>query len=942
VTIAVGTRFGRYQVRSQIGEGGMGEVYLAQDTQLDRAVALKILTAEVARDQQRLHRFLQEARAASALSHPNVAHIYEIGQAGGTHFIAMEYVEGQGLDKKISGQPLATSDILDIAIQVADALDEAHAKGITHRDIKSSNIMITARGRAKVLDFGLAKLSLSTGATDRTSDSELATRVKTSPGIVMGTVNYMSPEQAMGREVDHRTDVFSFGVVLYEMATGRLPFTGATITETIDRITHSQPEAIARLNYSVSPELEVIIKKALRKDRDERYQTIHDSLVDLRELKRELDMAAGLERSTPPATKSAEILSGTTSSLGSSIQPPTSPPSAVSTAGVPHPHTASSAEYLISEIKRHRTGLITGVALIVLVIGALVIGLYKFVGRDKPVSSNRTMKITRLTTGGKIGNAGILGTATISPDGRYVVFATGEAGKTALWVRQVSTGSLVQILPPVLGSYLGNTFSPDGEFVYSSRDDEENVPGALYQVPVLGGTSRRLLTRIDSPITFSPDGKRFAFVRDDQQKGENYLMLANADGSSEQRLATRKQPDGFSTSGASWSPDGKLIACGVYTLSGTKSSTVVGVPLDGGPEKPLTSQKWADISHVIWLADGSGLVMTATPEFTSAGTQVWFLSYPKGEVRRITNDLNGYGGISLGVTADSSAIVTIQIDISAQIYLTGPNEDAGRARQISHGKYDGTTGLAWTPDGKIVYVSQAGDNIDIWMMNADGTNAKQLTTDDSIKSEPSVSPDGRYVLFSSNRSGNWNIWRIGVDGNNLKQLTEGEGPDDFPVCSPDGKWIVFARSGKETLWKVSIDGGAPTQLTDRFAQSFSVSQDGRFIAYTTLDEQVSQQPQLVIMSFEGGPPTKSLTLPLSANIAAGLMWTPDGRAVTYLDQLNSAGNIWSQPLDGGPPKQLTNFRSDLIFRSAWSKDGKQLAVSHGTLTNDVVLIKDFR
>ena len=205
MTIASGTRFGRYEVRSQIGEGGMGEVYLALDTQLDRQIALKILTAEVARDQQRLHRFLQEARAASALSHPNVAHIYEIGEANGTHFIAMEYVEGEGLDQRMGGQPLAVTDILDIAIQIADALDEAHAKGITHRDIKSANVMITPRGRVKVLDFGLAKLSLPVAVGDRTSDSQLATRVKTSPGIVMGTVNYMSPEQAMGREVDHRT-----------------------------------------------------------------------------------------------------------------------------------------------------------------------------------------------------------------------------------------------------------------------------------------------------------------------------------------------------------------------------------------------------------------------------------------------------------------------------------------------------------------------------------------------------------------------------------------------------------------------------------------------------------------------------------------------------------------------------------------------------------------
>src|SRR5262245_23278748 len=296
-----GTRLGRYEIRSKLGEGGMGEVYLARDTQLDRDIALKILTADVAHDQQRLHRFLQEARAASALSQPNVADIYEIGAVEGTHFIAMEYIEGESLDKKIAGRPMRLPEQLDIAIQIADALDEAHGRGIIHRDIKSSNIMINARRQVKVLDFGLAKVSAPAGVADRTSNSELATRVRTTPGIVMGTVNYMSPEQALGREVDHRSDIFSLGVVLYEMATGRLPFTGDTVTETIDRITHSQPEAIARLNYDVPPELEVIVKKALRKDRAERYQTIHDLLVDLRDLKREADLATGRERSTPPA-----------------------------------------------------------------------------------------------------------------------------------------------------------------------------------------------------------------------------------------------------------------------------------------------------------------------------------------------------------------------------------------------------------------------------------------------------------------------------------------------------------------------------------------------------------------------------------------------------------------------------------------------------------------
>jgi serine/threonine protein kinase len=264
----------------------MGVVYLAQDTRLDRTVALKILPAEMAVDPERMRRFVQEAKAASALSHSNVAHIYEIGESGGTNFIAMEYVEGQTLDAKLKGRALETAEIIDIAAQVADALDEAHSKGITHRDIKPSNVMITARGQAKVLDFGLAKVA---ARQPEHITSDMATVRKTDPGVVMGTVQYMSPEQALGREVDHRTDIFSLGVVMYEMSTGRLPFCGTSTSGTIDQITHSQPEAIARFNYSVPAELERIVRKCMEKQPDRLYQSVRELLVDLRNLKRDSD-----------------------------------------------------------------------------------------------------------------------------------------------------------------------------------------------------------------------------------------------------------------------------------------------------------------------------------------------------------------------------------------------------------------------------------------------------------------------------------------------------------------------------------------------------------------------------------------------------------------------------------------------------------------------------
>jgi serine/threonine-protein kinase len=284
--LAPGTRLGPYEIETLIGTGGMGEVYRARDTRLERAVALKILPVSASENPDRARRFLLEARAASALSHPNVAHIYEVGDFQGAHFIAMEYVEGQTLARKIGGKPVASAELVDIAAQAADALDEAHAKGVVHRDIKPGNIMLTPRGQVKVLDFGLAKLA---PAATPSEAGETLTAAITKEGSVMGTVQYMSPEQVLGRPVDARSDIFSLGVVLYEMATGRLPFAGPTETETMHRIVQAQPDAVARFNYEISPEVERIIRKCLEKERERRYQSARDLVVDLRNWKRDAE-----------------------------------------------------------------------------------------------------------------------------------------------------------------------------------------------------------------------------------------------------------------------------------------------------------------------------------------------------------------------------------------------------------------------------------------------------------------------------------------------------------------------------------------------------------------------------------------------------------------------------------------------------------------------------
>jgi eukaryotic-like serine/threonine-protein kinase len=291
----VGKTIGAYRILSLLGAGGMGQVYLAEDTRLSRKLALKVLAAEVASDQQRMRRFVQEARAASALSHANIAHTYELGEIEGRPFIAMEYVEGQTLSAKINRHPMSLTEIIQISLQVADALDEAHGKGITHRDIKAGNIMITPRGQVKVLDFGLAKIDKS-----REVVGDASTLLSTASGLLMGTISYMSPEQALGRDVDHRTDIFSLGVVMYEMATGCLPFSGGSAGETIERIVHAHPEAIARLNYSISAELERIVRKCMEKERERRYQSARDLVVDLRNWDRDTKKS---ERPAPQSRK---------------------------------------------------------------------------------------------------------------------------------------------------------------------------------------------------------------------------------------------------------------------------------------------------------------------------------------------------------------------------------------------------------------------------------------------------------------------------------------------------------------------------------------------------------------------------------------------------------------------------------------------------------------
>lgn len=933
-----GTTLGHYTIVEPIGAGGMGEVYKAIDTKLDRAVALKILPAALVTDSDRVRRFIGEAKAASALNHPHIITIYEIGeiQLDGdnaqsvAHYIAMEYISGATLHLKIHREGLELKKLLEYFAQAADGLAKAHAAGIVHRDLKPENIMVTEDGYAKILDFGLAKLieAVEPDAPSGADPGEAATAVmdKTRPGVVMGTIGYMSPEQAQGKLVDQRSDIFSFGCMLYEATTRHKPFQGDSVIDSLHKIVYGQAPPIGTTNPDAPSELQRIIRKCLAKDPAERYQSIKDIAIDLRDLIKEYE--------TQPRVSGTYVPPPTLTQDAPPLTAPSAAPFAVtgaqSVVTIPIPTVASGP---VSGIVQTPTGggrrIAIGAGLLLLVVIALI-SLYFALGQKHakttgPAFQNTT--ISKLTSTGRA-----LG-AVVSPDGKYVVHIVSEAGKQGLWMRQTATSSNVQIVPPDEGSYVGLTFSHDGNYVYFVKGEKGATVRSLYQVPVLGGTQRKLIDDVDSPISFSRDGKRFAFVRHSQT--ESAILIVNADGTGEQKLATYKIPDIFLQ--VAWSPDDKVIAAATRKVTGGFRNEMVAVQVSDGSEKTIGSQKWLAIGGFDWLVDGSSLVLSAVDQTPgSRQLQIWQLSYADGKAKRITNDLNNYTGVSLA--ADSRSLVTVQADAVANLWVA-PEGDVNRARQITSGsgRYNQ---ISMTPDGRLVYISDASGAADIWVMDADGKNQRQLTSEAGVNVFPAASLDGRYIAFDSNRGANpatFNIWRMGIDGSNPKQLTQGEG-EYFPACSPDGKWIVYtplSSTGKLSLWKIPMDGGDPIQINERISVKPAISPDGKWIAFQTTGDQPTSRPKLAILSFDGGQPSNLLEIPLIQ-----YRWSADGKAILYLDNKEGVSNIWSQPLDGGAPKQLTKFTADQIFSFDWSRDGKTMACSRGVVTTDVVLIKD--
>jgi serine/threonine protein kinase len=901
----IGQTVSHYRVLGRLGSGGMGVVYKAEDTRLHRFVALKFLPEDVALDPHALARFQREAQAASALNHPNICTIHDIGEQNGRAFIAMEFLDGMTLKHRIAGHPLELETLLSLAIEIADALDAAHAKGIVHRDIKPANIFVTSRGSAKVLDFGLAKVSGKPGTGDEATATLESEEHLTSPGAALGTVAYMSPEQVKGRELDARTDLFSFGAVLYEMATGKLPFHGDTSAMIFDSILNRDPVPPARLNPVTPHKLEDIIHKALEKDKNLRYQHASEMRTDLQRLKRDTTS------DTAPAAAS-----GRSSRI-----------------------TAITAQ--------HKTGVAVSAVIAVLVLAAAGFGLYSLLTRTGP-QPFRNFTITQIT------NTGKSVAAAISPDGKYILNVQNDNGMESLWLRNVASGSDTQIIGPSTVRRRHLSFSPDGNYVYFIQRGETGTD--LFRIPVLGGTLQLIAQDVDSNFTFSPDARQIAFIcGNNPVTGEFQLMSSTPDGSEKTILLTEKNPNGDNNNfprAAAWSPDGKAIGL----THGTFGDTEVLKAFDIATKRISVTARFPKtlLYQLSWLPEGNLLMVAYSEKGPNPGRrQIGVVSSTGGKLRPVTRDTNSYSGLTM--SADGKTVATVQVKTTRSLEVIPAGSLSGKT--MPNSQIENVDTFDWTPDGNLV----VSDGSKLLQVKPDGSKLSELISDPGAAVVNLVRCSDTYLVdwsFHAGKDGTA-IWRVHPDGSNPIEIGKGSS-NTSPACSPDHKWVYYLDT-LLTWMRAPADGSGPpealagTKIPEMYEYlgNIDFSPDGKRFMVVALTEDRGTRAthsNLVLVNLDAGSGSTPQVIDPDQRMSAGLLastiytggpkFSPDGKAIVYDNIDKGIGNLWWQPLDGSPGHQITNFTSGTINNFRWSPDGKSLGVTRAHDISDVVLLRE--
>jgi Tol biopolymer transport system component len=939
-------QIGQYRVVGPLGAGGMGEVYLAQDQTLERNVALKVLPPELVRSEDRVRRFMQEAKSASSLNHPNIITIYEIGQervrsAAGAEsdpvqYISMELVSGKTLASKIHEEKTDLRTLLGYLAQAAEGIAKAHAAGIIHRDLKPGNIMVSDDGFAKVLDFGLAKLTEKSATASATAATEVAER--TSAGAVLGTVGYMSPEQVQGKVVDSRSDIFSFGCILHEAATGRRPFVAESNVETMHKIIHEKPQPIEELNPAVPAELRRLIRRALAKQPDQRLQSMKDLAIELREIVEEFD----------------SLSASTTSASGS-------------TAAVP-------------ALPSRRAPLVPVLVVVSAVaVAALVFGWWslKRGGGEEGAQPFQTMRIATQTSRGDVIDC------AISPDGRYLAYVAGKAGQHTLRVRQVATGSDVEILPVQNANMEFPGFSPDGNYIFycKRRADAPNYR-VLMSVPSLGGREQERGFDVDSRLAFSPDGKRACFVRGYPQKGYTALMVLDLDTGKEHELVALPGPGG--PGGApSWSPDGKLIAVCVIVPPPSSATTVVLFDAASGDRRDFFTREGGFIGSVAWLPDGKGMVLAGFDLKTTLSNQVFLLTYPAGKLGRVTNDFNNYGAVTAG--AGEEAIASNRSSGLYNIHVVDIDGNQVRALTSTTSPENSPIGVVALAD-RVLLRRLHRQFLGVSSLPLTGGEVTPFETGSGHVVNMDATPE-RIVFQRLDADQQMHVWRMDPSGAGMRQLTKGGG-EALLDLSPDGKLITFAKSDSTRgVWIMPTDGGEARLLSATATPGIAPFAMGG-LSVVTVEYEADDAGLIRIVfkvvpvegegevatvrlpqqsvDYEELPGADAVTFLDSADPASNIsridvpsgartqvskfregrvadhQWSPDGRRVAMVRRLPEGENAWVMNADGTQLKQLTRFTGLDIIQMDWTPDGRRVVVNAGQSSSDVALIRDFR